>query len=146
MSKLHYTLYTDGGSRGNPGPSAIGFVIEGDGIEKKEVGEYIGETTNNVAEYSAVIAGLKKLKSMIGSDKAAQATVDVYADSELLVNQVNGKYKIKEEGMQKLFIELWNARLDFSEVKFTHVFREQNKGADRMVNAALDKESNKLDL
>lgn len=142
--ELSYTIYTDGGSRGNPGPAATGFVIEGPAIGKVEQGEYIGQTTNNVAEYSAVIHALKKLKSLIGTEKASQAQIHVFADSELLVKQLNGQYKVKDPGLKSLFVELWNARLDFGSMTFTHVFREQNKGADAMVNAALDKEANRL--
>ena len=144
MENLIYKINTDGGSRGNPGPAAVGYVIQGPGMEKKEVGEYIGETTNNVAEYSAVIFALKKLKSIIGTDKVKQAKVEVRTDSELLVKQVNGKYKIKEPGIQNLFLELWNTRLDFGSVSFYHVYREENQDADRMVNHALDQQSNRL--
>lgn len=146
MPNYHYTIHTDGGSRGNPGPAAIGYVIQGDLIEKKEQGEYIGKTTNNVAEYSAVIAALKKLKALIGTDKTKDAVVDIRTDSELLVKQVNGEYKVKEESLRNLFMELWNLRMDFGKITFAHVFREQNQDADRMVNYALDHESNKLDL
>lgn len=141
---LHFTIHTDGGSRGNPGAAAIGVVIEGATIGKKEYGEYIGIQTNNVAEYSAVIFALKKLKQLVGTEKCGQADVLVNSDSELLIKQVNGEYKIKEESIQELFIELWNLRLDFHSVKFTHVFREANLDADRMVNHALDKEEHKL--
>jgi ribonuclease HI len=144
MDKLHFSIFTDGGSRGNPGPSAIGIVIKGDTIGTKEYGEYIGETTNNIAEYSAAIFGLKKLKQLIGTEKAAHSVVQVNADSELLVKQVNGEYKIKEDSIRELFLELWNLRLDFGEVKFTHVMRAENKEADKMVNYALDREENKL--
>jgi len=140
----HYIIYTDGGSRGNPGPSAIGVVIEGPEIGKKEYGEYVGETTNNIAEYQAMIFALKKLKQLIGSDRAAESTVEVRADSELLVRQLSGEYKVKEENMQDLFMEVWNSRLDFKKVDFVHVVREQNKQADRLVNYALDKEEDKL--
>ena len=140
----HYIIYTDGGSRGNPGPSAIGVVIEGPEIGKKEYGEYVGETTNNIAEYQAMVFALKKLKQLIGSDRAAESTVEVRADSELLVRQLSGEYKVKEENMQDLFMEVWNSRLDFKKVDFVHVVREQNKQADRLVNYALDKEEDKL--
>ncbi len=145
-ARHHFTIHTDGGARGNPGPAGIGVIIEGDSIGRKEYGEYIGKTTNNTAEYQAVIFALKKLKSLIGADKASQSSVNVRTDSELLVKQVNGEYKIKEESIQKLFLELWNLRLDFGSTTFTHVFREKNQDADRMVNAALDKEAAKLDL
>lgn len=143
--KHKFLIHTDGGSRGNPGPAAFGVVIEGD-IEKKEYGEYLGEQTNNFAEYSAVIFALRKLKSLVGGAKAKDSLVEVHADSELLVKQLNGEYKIKEEGMQKLFLEVWNLKLDFGEVVFRHIPREENHGADALVNGALDQEASKLKL
>ncbi len=139
-----YLIHTDGGARGNPGPAAIGVVIEGAGMERKEYGEYIGETTNNVAEYQAVIFALKKLKALIGTEQVKRATVRIHADSELLVKQLNGEYKVKEPQIQELFLELWNLRLDFGKLTITHVAREKNTGADRMVNYALDREASKL--
>ncbi|MDP1706848.1 MAG: ribonuclease HI family protein [bacterium] len=126
-------IYTDGGARGNPGPAAIGAVV-GD----KQYGETIGRATNNVAEYRAVIFALKKARQLIGKDKAATTVVEVRSDSELLVNQLNGEYKIKEEDFFPLFIEIWNLKQDFKSVAFRHIPREQNKIADRMVNEALD--------
>lgn len=146
MENTNYTIHTDGGSRGNPGPSAIGAVIEGIGIEKKEYGQTIGHTTNNVAEYQAVVFALKKLKQLIGTKKAAESTVTICADSELLVRQLNGEYKIKDSSIQELFLEIWNLRLDFSKMFFQHIRREQNQDADRMVNHALDENPNRLDL
>jgi ribonuclease HI len=143
-NQLQFTIHTDGGSRGNPGPAAIGVIISGPGIGKKEYGQSIGVTTNNIAEYSAVVFALKKLKQLIGQEKAGQSIVKVYADSELLVKQLNGEYKVKEDSIQDLFIELWNLRLDFGQVLFYHVRREENKEADRMVNYALDQEEDKL--
>ena len=144
MSK--YILHTDGGARGNPGPAAAGVVIEGGKVGKRELSEYIGETTNNDAEYQAVIIGLKKLKSLVGSKKAGQAEVTVMADSELMVRQMNKEYKIKEKDLQELFMQVWNLCLDFGSVEFLHVPRERNAGADILVNAALDKEAGKLPL
>lgn len=140
----NYTIFTDGGARGNPGPAAIGVVIRGDDIGKKEYSEYIGITTNNIAEYKAVLFALRKLKQLAGTEKISQSTIQVYSDSELLVRQINGEYKVKEEGLQDIFMELWNLRMDFGKVKFDHVVRENNKEADKMVNYALDKEENKL--
>jgi len=89
MSDLNFKIYTDGGARGNPGPAAVGVVIEGS-ISKK-FGEYIGETTNNEAEYRAVIIALKKLKQFVGSDKAGQSNIEFFIDSELLAKQLNGE-------------------------------------------------------
>lgn len=144
MAEYDFSIHADGGARGNPGPAAIGVVVEGSGIEKKEYGEYIGVTTNNIAEYQAVIFGLKKLKQLIGTDRAVDSVVMVNADSELLVRQALGEYKVKESSLQDLFMELWNLRLDFKKVLFRHVPREQNTAADRMVNHALDREENRL--
>jgi len=144
MSK--YTVHTDGGSRGNPGQAAIGVVIEGDTIGKKEYGESIGVATNNVAEYQAVIFALKKLKQLIGGEGIEKSQVVFYMDSELLVKQLNHEYKVKEEGIQKLFLEVHNLKLDFGKIEFKHVLRGKNMNADKMVNQVLDSEANKLDL
>jgi len=136
-----YIIHTDGGSRGNPGPAAIGFVIEAeDGSLDKEYGEYIGETTNNDAEYRAVVSALKKLKSLVGASKAKEATVELHADSELLVKQINREYKVLDKNIQVLFVEILNLCLDFKKVTFLHLMREENKRADKMVNQALDQE------
>ncbi|HWA64607.1 MAG TPA: ribonuclease HI family protein [Candidatus Paceibacterota bacterium] len=144
--KDKYIIHTDGGARGNPGPAAIGFVIEGPDIARVEKGEYLGETTNNEAEYRAPILALKKLKSTIGGDRAAAAEVEIYMDSELVAKQMNKEYKIKHDGLQELFMELWNLTIDFGSVTFHHVLRGKNATADRLVNEALDRESNKLPL
>lgn len=128
-------MYTDGGSRGNPGPAAIGVWIETLGLEHAEC---IGTGTNNEAEYGALIAGLKKLKAALGGARAKVAKVSCRLDSELVVKQLNHEYKLKDERIQKFFLEIWNLMLDFSEVTFTHIPREQNKVADALVNKALD--------
>src|SRR3989338_1469640 len=133
MSKNSFLIYTDGGSRGNPGPSAIGAVVGA-----KEYGESIGKTTNNIAEYSAVIFALKKAKQLLGSKKAENTEIELKTDSQLLVNQLNGEFKIKDKGLQPLFIEFWNLKQEFKDVKFIHVTRDKNKNADRLVNKALD--------
>lgn len=146
MSDSKFIIHTDGGARGNPGPAAIGVVIEGAG-EIKKYGEYIGEATNNEAEYQAVIFALKKLKQLIGKEKAkSKAEIELHLDSELLANQLNGEYKIKETGLQKLFLEVWNLKQDFKSTVFKYIPRENNRGADKLVNQALDKELSKLDL
>ena len=137
---MKYIIHTDGGARGNPGPAAIGVVIEGAG-EIKKYGEYIGEATNNEAEYQAVIFALKKLKQLIGKGKSkSEAEVEIHVDSELLASQLNGEYKIKEKNLQQLFLEVWNLKQDFKSVSFKNIPREKNRGADKMVNQALDKE------
>lgn len=129
-------VHTDGGSRGNPGPAAIGVVIGG-----KEYGEYIGHATNNQAEYRAVIFALKKLKQILGKKRTRETEVQMKIDSELAVKQLNGRYKILEKELQPLFLEIWNLRLDFKNVGFEHVRREENRSADAMVNKILNQEA-----
>lgn len=145
-NKLKFLIHTDGGSRGNPGPAAIGVVIEGGEIGKKNYEEYIGRATNNEAEYRAVIFALKKLKSLIGGEKIKNSLVEIRMDSELLVKQLNGEYKIKDKNIQNLFLEAWNLRLDFGKIVFRHIPREHNSDADKLVNQSLDKEESKLDI
>ena len=126
-------IYTDGGSRGNPGPSAVGVVINNKGYS-----EYIGEGTNNEAEYRAVIFALKKTKALMGKEKIKEAEIELKSDSELLIRQLNGEYKISEPRIQQLFIEVWNLRIDFGRINFTLIPREKNEEADRLANQALD--------
>ncbi len=132
-------IHTDGGSRGNPGPAASGFVIEShDPKWKKEFGHYLGETTNNVAEYSAVVLALKKAKELL-KGKVGETEVEVKADSELIVRQMAGIYRVKNPGLKLLFTEVQLLKSFFKSVTFTHVRREKNQEADAMVNIALDK-------
>ncbi|MDP1689044.1 MAG: ribonuclease HI family protein [bacterium] len=131
-------VHIDGGARGNPGPAAIGVVLEYGGTKKK-YGEAIGNTTNNIAEYSALIFALKKIKQLFGKAKSKELRINVKSDSELLVRQMNGIYKIEDVKLRDLFVDIWNLRLDFKSVNFTHIPREENKEADAMVNKALDK-------
>lgn len=126
-------IHTDGGSRGNPGPAAIGVVID-----DKSYSEAIGNTTNNVAEYKAVVFALKKAKALLGGDKAKKTELEVRSDSELLVSQIKGRYKIKDEELKPLFIEVWNKMQNFKKVTFKLIPREENKEADSSVNRALD--------
>jgi len=141
MSKI--IIHADGGSRGNPGPSAIGVVIDLGLRGVKEYGNYLGIKTNNQAEYEAIIFALKKLKSLIGSGPARKTSVMVYMDSELVVSQLAGQYKIKEPDLYPLFIGVWNARHDFALVDFIAVPRGKNQQADRLVNQALDSAGSK---
>jgi len=135
-----FIIYTDGGSRGNPGRAGIGVVIcNENGEVLKKYGEFVGDgLTNNEAEYKAVIFALKKFKALFGSKLAENTEIEIRSDSEFLVSQLNGTYKVLDEKIQKLFIELWNLRLDFKKLKFKHIPREKNAEADRMVNEALD--------
>lgn len=134
-------MYTDGGSRNNPGPAAIGVFLE---TLHKQFGHFIGVKTNNEAEYEAVIYGLKKIKELVGKDKVKNIEVEIFLDSEFVAKQMNHEYKVKEERIQKLFLEVWNLMLDFKAVSFKHILREKNKVADAMVNEVLDAEQNKL--
>ena len=137
--------YTDGGSRGNPGPAAIGVVIcNSAGKTIKKYGEAIGKKTNNESEYAAVISALKKIKQIFGKEKTKKMSIDMNMDSEFVAKQLNGEYKIEEERMFPLFIAVWNLKMDFAKVTFSHVRREQNKEADALVNEALDSAQGEL--
>jgi len=138
-------IYTDGGARGNPGPAAIGVVIrDSAGRLIKSYGKSIGNTTNNEAEYRAVISALEKLKSIWGKKKTKNLSLEVNMDSELVVKHLNGEYKIEEERLFPLFIKIWNLKMDFGEIKFKHIPREKNMEADRLVNQALDTSNGSL--
>jgi len=136
-------IYTDGGSRGNPGPGAVGVVFCNEKSEIfKKYSQYLGENfTNNEAEYQAAIFALKKFKSLFGKKLAKNSEIELKSDSELLIKQLRGEYKILEPKIQTLFIAAWNLKLDFKKVKFTLISREKNKEADRLVNEALDSEA-----
>lgn len=128
-------IYTDGGSRGNPGPAAVGVWIPS--LDKR-YGEYSGQHTNNVAEYKAIVFALKKVKQIIGTKKAEQTAIEIRSDSQLIVNQLSGFFKLKEDELFPYFIQIWNLRQDFLTVSFFHIPREENKIADALVNEALD--------
>ena len=133
-------IYTDGGSRGNPGAAAIGVVFCNEKGQKiKEFSEYIEEATNNEAEYTAAIFALKKFKALFGKKIASRSEVELRSDSELLINQLSAKYKILDSKIQPLFLQLWNLKIDFKKVKFKLIPREKNREADRLANEALDK-------
>jgi len=137
MDKL--IIHTDGGSRGNPGPSGVGVVIN-----DKEYCEYIGEGTNNEAEYKAVIFALQKAKSILSAHKSSLDTpIEVYLDSELVKEQLSGGYKVKEESLWPFFMSAWNLCRDLKNVSFFHIRREENSQADKLVNKALDAQLNK---
>ena len=140
---MNIRIYVDGGSRGNPGPSASGAVLkelDEDGNEAREIeriGKFLGETTNNQAEYTSVIIGLERAKEL-GAE-----IVEVVMDSELAVKQLNGEYKVKNQGLASRFLEVYNLRPAFRRVSFRHVRREFNKEADSVVNEVLDRETGK---
>jgi len=128
-------MYSDGGSRGNPGPAALGVYIE---TFEKGFGEFLGVKTNNEAEYAAIVAGLKKIRATLGKEKAKKAHVECRMDSELACKQLNHVYKIENERLQPLFFQVWNLMLDFAGVEFVHVRREYNTKADAEANRAMD--------
>lgn len=138
-----FIIYTDGGSRGNPGKAAIGVVFCNEREQEiKKFGIYLGDNlTNNEAEYLAVSTALKKFKAGFGKALSAVSDITIKSDSELVVKQLNGEYRLTDEKIQKFFIEIWNLKFDFKSVKFKHIPREKNKEADRMVNEALDNEA-----
>jgi ribonuclease HI len=126
-------IHVDGGARGNPGPAAIGVVVsDPDGGLLDQLGEPIGETTNNVAEYRALLRGLERAQALGASE------VEVVGDSELVAKQVNGQYKVKHAGLRPLHAEALRALRSFERWKVRTVPRAQNAAADALVNAALD--------
>lgn len=133
------TIYTDGGSRGNPGPAAIGVqVLDEQGAVLKEVSETIGNATNNFAEYQGVMRALQTAKELFGK-QTKELQFELKLDSELVKKQLNNEYQIKDAGLVPHFIEIHNLRVaHFPHLTLTHVPRAQNKEADRLVNEALD--------
>ena len=126
-------LFTDGGSRGNPGPAAYAFVLEAeDGTVLDARGEAIGVATNNVAEYAALVAGLERAVE-VGVDE-----LEVVSDSELLVKQMRGEYRVKNRALQDLFLDASGHARKLQRVTYTAVRREHNELADSLVNEALD--------
>ncbi len=126
------TLFCDGASRGNPGPGSYGFVIYENGILISKEGRALGSVTNNVAEYAGLIQGLVKCIAL----EATQLTVK--SDSQVLVRQLNGQYKVKAPHLQELVREAKELLKNFNSVQILHIPREENKEADRVANAALD--------
>ncbi len=133
---MNYTvMFADGGSRGNPGPSAAGYVLFTDLNKTERVfgeGVFLGVGTNNQAEYMAIVLGLRKALEL-GFEE-----IDVRLDSELAVKQINGQYRVKNAGLQPLYKEVIQLARQFSVARFVHVRRELNKEADAYVNQALD--------
>lgn len=130
------TVNVDGGARGNPGPAAIGVVLrDPDGEVLEERGERIGRATNNVAEYRALLAGIEMARAHGADD------LELIGDSELVVRQVEGRYKVKDATMKELHAKVKRALSDFESWSIRHVRREGNADADRLVNQALDGEA-----
>ena len=135
---MRFTIHADGGARGNPGPAGAGAVVrDGKGRTLAEVSQYLGETTNNVAEYTAIIRGLEALAYHLG-ERAKKADVAVSMDSELVVRQMKGEYKVKHPNLVPLSQKARLLVMKFHSVSFTHIPREKNTDADALANAAMD--------
>jgi probable phosphoglycerate mutase len=133
---LKARLSTDGGARGNPGPAAYGYVLESeDGDVLAAHGEAIGRATNNVAEYSGLVAGMTKAAEL------GVRELEVVSDSELLVKQMRGEYRVKNDALRALWEEANDVERRFARVRYTAVRRAHNELADRLVNEALDAET-----
>ncbi len=126
-------IHSDGGARGNPGPAGIGYVIlDADKQVLARGSEYIGEATNNVAEYTAL------KQALLAAARFGDGPVEVFSDSELMVKQIKGEYRVKHANLQPLYAEVCDLLRGFRSYKITHVRRELNKEADALVNAGID--------
>lgn len=133
MREKGVTARTDGASRGNPGPAGIGVVLEVDGDSRPiECSEYIGEATNNVAEYRALLLALSE------AEKLSPSSLTILSDSELLVRQLNGEYRVKSDLLKPLYQEACRRLRGFPGARILHVEREENQAADRLANRAID--------
>ncbi|MCI0642365.1 MAG: ribonuclease HI family protein [Gemmataceae bacterium] len=132
-SAQEYHIYTDGGARGNPGPAGFGYVIQPPGQAVIEEQGFLGTATNNIAEYTGLVRALEH------AQKLGARRVVVFSDSELMVKQMNGEYKVRNPGLLELFEEAKELCKAFESVKLRHVPRAENKHADRLYNEALDR-------
>ncbi len=132
-SSKKITIYTDGGSRGNPGPAACGFVIASDnGKQLIAKGLFLGKATNNIAEYTGILKALQHAKEIRANE------IQLFSDSELIVKQINGQYRVKNAGLKEYYEQIMNILSGFGSWQVTHVYRDKNKEADALVNKALD--------
>lgn len=140
MAITYLILNTDGGSRGNPGPAAAGIVLRsGDGEILKTASRYLGEATNNQAEYRALILGLETASNIDPSISLADVSLEILMDSELIVRHMQGKYKVRAKELIPLYEAAQDLVAKFGEVKFEHVVRELNTEADALVNQSLNR-------
>jgi len=136
MKKI--TIFTDGGSRNNPGMAGAGvFIMDENGKELKKVKKFLGIQTNNWAEYEALILGLETAKKLLG-EKTKSTEVEIKMDSELIVKQLNGQYRVKEPSLFEQFVKVNNLKINFPNISFNHIPRAQNKEADKLANQAMD--------
>ena len=133
MSAVRLTIHTDGAARGNPGPAGAGaYIQDQDGKLVSEEFRYLGEATNNVAEYEALLLGMECARELGAS------RIEMRADSELVVRQLTGVYRVRNPALQKLHARVQQLAREFESVRYTHVRREQNREADRLANRAID--------
>ncbi|MBL1434186.1 ribonuclease HI family protein [Candidatus Wolfebacteria bacterium] len=137
-----YTIYTDGGARGNPGPAGAGAVIFDANMRAVvEASEFLGVQTNNWAEYEAVVLGLTKLQELVPEDEHEQTEVTLRLDSQLVERQLIGQYRVKDPELYKQYVKVKNIMNSFPKIIFEHVRREKNKEADALANIAMDEGS-----
>jgi ribonuclease HI len=137
---MQFTIHADGGARGNPGPAGSGAMIRDEsGKPVASVSKFLGHQTNNFAEYEAVILAFGELAKLVPEKERASTTVTIKLDSELIVKQMNGMYKVKHPVLKQQYARLREAKDLFGAVAFTHIPREQNKDADALANEAMDR-------
>ena len=137
---MHFTIHADGGSRGNPGPAGAGAMIRDEfGSSVASVSQFLGTRTNNFAEYEAVILAFETLAKLVGTGKTGATGVTVKMDSELVVKQMRGEYKVKHPILKEQHARLASLATSFRNVSFSHVPRAQNKDADALANDAMDR-------
>ncbi|MDD2935258.1 MAG: ribonuclease HI family protein [Candidatus Pacebacteria bacterium] len=131
-------IYTDGGSRNNPGIAGAGvYITDADGNEIKKIKKFLGIQTNNWAEYEALILGLEGAKKILGKN-SKNIEIEVRMDSELIVKQMKGEYRVKQPALFEQFVRVNNLKVDFSNIKFVHIPRAKNGEADKLANEAMD--------
>lgn len=140
---MEFTLYADGGSRGNPGPAGAGAVVfDTAGKRVVEVSDYLGVATNNIAEYEGVLRGLTKLLKEYPEGYFKQMPLLIRMDSELVIKQMKGEYRVKHPNLVPRYLEVKNViARNYGNVRFEHVLRDKNKDADALANQAMDKKS-----
>lgn len=138
---MHFTLYADGGSRGNPGPAGSGAVVfDQSGKRVAEVSDYLGVATNNIAEYEALLRGLKALRDAYPKGYFASHALLIRMDSQLAIRQLKGEYKVKHPNIVPRYLEVKNVLArSFPQVSYEHVPREENTDADALANEAMDR-------
>ncbi|ADL12237.1 ribonuclease HI family protein [Acetohalobium arabaticum] len=130
---MELNIYTDGASRGNPGPGGIGVLIkDGSNNIKEELADYIGEATNNEAEYQAIIAGLKKARELNSE------SISLFSDSQLVIKQLTGEYRVRSEKLKPYYLEIKELLQDLPDCDFQHIPREENHKADELANLGID--------